>query len=273
MVKAYNSDHNDKILLDQILNKTNNTQYHLWKAINNKLKNKCDDETCWTTQPFVNNLDDKTKNFVENLTFKPTRPLDPSGNHKGVWLSNFDIDYVMRQYEHIYSDFKFLGPYPIDWIKYNFYKFTPHVIKNLLAKKMNRIGIIFNTGTLESGGKHWVAMFLNFRDKVSLKEGNGELKVGKYTIEYFDSVGTKPPAQIETIIDQIHDACCAPDKCMLAHKYVNQLAHQKGTSECGVYCLYFISERLKGRSYVDIQSQLTHDDVMEAYRSKFFRWE
>ena len=155
-----------------------------------------------------------------------------------------------------------MGSFPIDYIKYSFYNLDAKVIKKLIKKGIVRLGTIFNTGTLQSGGKHWVALFLNLKHKDYMN---------KFTIEYFDSVGNNPLNEIKTFMNQLKEQICKND-CIPIHLHVKQLSHQKGNSECGVYCLYFITERLKGRTYVDIQSQLTPDAVMEKWRSKFFRY-
>lgn len=260
MIKEYNKSYpDDKIEL-------HNNKTELWNGLNDKLRSKCKDEACWIEQDFVKKIPSNKREFIEEYTFKPPRPLDEHGGYKGVWLSDIDIRNVMKQYEYIYDDFKFLGPYPIDWAQITFYNFTPDMIEKYAKKGYKRIGIIFNTGTLQSGGRHWVAVFIDFKHKTYND---------KYTVEYFDSVGKNPPSEIKDTIEQIYGDCCPSSNkcnCVKVHKHIKQLPHQVGNSECGVYCLYFITERLRGRTYIDIQSQLTRDDVMETYRSKFFRW-
>lgn len=262
MINVYNSQYSDKINLNKILKSEDNVKYKLWKVLQQKFYNKCENnEICWLEEPIIKKLSKEDRGVIYTSVFKPLQPKDKYGKYKGVWLSNFDIEKVMRQYELIYSDFKFLGPFPIDYIKYSFYNLDINIIKKLIKKGIKRIGIIFNTGTLKSGGQHWVALYLNFKNK--------DFK-GSYTIEYFDSVGKNPPTEIKTFLEQVKDNICKDD-CVPIHLHVKQLSHQLGNSECGVYCLYFITERLKGRTYIDIQSQLTPDDVMEKFRSKFYR--
>lgn len=239
----------------------------LWDDINSFLGKKCNSEDCLLYQKdILAIIPQKNKISLLKETFKPPRPMK-NGKYKGVWLSDTDISNVMEQYEKVYKNFKFLGPYPIDWVNYVFYNFVPHQdIATCVKNGYNQIGIMFNTGTLASGGIHWVATFIDFKNKTYN---------GKYTIEYFDSVGNPPAQEFMKAIENIYgERCKSLNKCdcTIIHKHVKQLNHQKGNSECGVYCLYFITERLKGRTYVDIQSNLKDDLIMDQYRSKFFRW-
>lgn len=262
MINAYQKSYPNDILFKEN-NIKNIPKNELWNTLNSRLKDKCRDETCWTNLNFIKNIPYNTKNDIKNYTFKPPRPISPSGDDTNVWLSNVDIERVMKQYEKIYDDFEFLGPYPIDFAKYfNSYKFDVNVIKRLRKSGINRIGIVFNTGTLESGGRHWVALFMDFKNK----NWNDS-----YTIEYFDSVGSTPPNEITNLINTIIRECCQSNECIRINDYVKQLQHQNGDSECGVYAIYFITERLKGRTYNDIQSNEIHDDIMYELRNKFFK--
>jgi hypothetical protein len=262
MIQLYNKQYPDKINLENILKyNKKDIHYKLWKELYNKFYNQCkDDEICWLKQPSNKLLPNKED--IYQYFFKPSMPKGNNGKYKNVWLSNYDIENVMKQYEGIFPHFKFLGPFPIDYMKYGFYKLDNNLINNLLKKGITQIGIIFNTGTLKSGGKHWVTLFLNFKNK--------DYK-NSYTIEYFDSVGNPPAKEINNFLNEIKKTFCNQNDCIPLHLHIKQLEHQRGNSECGVYALYFIVERLKGRSYIDIQSQLTPDDVMEQFRSKFFR--
>ena len=45
---------------------------------------------------------------------------------------------------------------------------------------------------------------------------------------------------------------------------------QKKDSECGVYCLYFITQRLKGKSFNQLIDKNLSDEKMNKYREHFF---
>jgi len=236
--------------------------FKLWKSLNDALMKNCSgNESCWVSLPFIKLLDSSDQQTLTQFTFKPPRPMGKNKRTPNAWLSNFDISHVLAQYEVIFPDFVFLGPYPIDFAEhFSLYGFSPETITTVLKKKFKRIAIVFNTGTLKSGGKHWISLFLDFR--------NPE----KATIEYFDSVGYAPPRVINNLINTIKESVCHANslKCYNILEYTKQLDHQKGSTECGVYSLYFITERLKGRSYADIQANEMPDNVMFEFRNKFF---
>lgn len=265
MIIAYNKTRPTESRISEDILKTNDKDF-MWLTLKEKLENECgNDEYCWTNDKLINKLPGDVKESVLTMTFKPERPMGKNGKTMNAWLSNFDISNVVEQLKRIYRDFEFLGPFPIDYEKYpEMYTLNMNVLSDLLRKGKKRIGIVFNTGTLKSGGIHWVALFLNFKIKHPIEDA--------YTIEYFDSVGRNPPKVIRNLIEQIKSGICLNFKegCIKIHEKVKQLAHQKGNNECGVYCLYFISERLKGRSYEDLQANEMTDNIMFEFRNKFF---
>ena len=106
IAKSWNkSNRKNKINLRE-----NNTTRKLWQAINNKLKNKYYGEWCWIQEEFVKSLGDREI----NSTFRPHTPKEWYDN-KNEWLSTLDIENVMKQYEKVYKNFKFIGPVPIDF--------------------------------------------------------------------------------------------------------------------------------------------------------------
>ena len=265
MIKSFNRAHKPKIKLPR-----NPTSRGLWKLLDQRLRRVCTqgDEQCWSRQNFAKALPKTNREWVERFTFKPPLPIDErTKNVRDAWLSNFDVEGVMEQYEKVYPNFVFLGPYPIDFAKYySHYGFSAKKIGELLRRGIHQIGIIFNTGTLKSGGMHWVSLFIDF---TPMRGGTGGFGCN---IEYFDSVGDSPPAIIRALITKIKNVCEQSEKfCINVHEHTRQLRHQRGNNECGVYCLYFITERLKGRGYAEIQANLIPDGVMNKFRIKFFR--
>jgi transcriptional regulator NrdR family protein len=258
IVIAYNkTKSSDKQISEDIL-KTDDRDL-IWSTIRDKLYQNCgNDEYCWTKDKLMEELPANVKDEILTKTFKPERPLGRSGKNMSAWLSNIDIENVLEQLYDVYKDFILLGPFPIDYKKYpQLYELNTDVILEAINKGKKRIGVMFNTGTLKSGGVHWVCLFLDFV--------NG-------TIEYFDSVGHKPPKVIGEFINDVNNDICSrfTKGCIKMHEKIKQLQHQKGNNECGVYCLYFITEKLKGRSYEDIQSNEMTDSVMFQFRNKFF---
>ena len=51
---------------------------------------------------------------------------------------------------------------------------------------------------------------------------------------------------------------------------VNDVRHQFKNSECGVYCMYFITELIKGRTFDDVTRNIIRDDEMNEKRGYFY---
>ena len=51
----------------------------------------------------------------------------------------------------------------------------------------------------------------------------------------------------------------------------NNIQHQKGDSECGVYSMNFIIRLAKGESFDDIIKNITNDNEMNQCRKVYFR--
>ena len=69
----------------------------------------------WLLVPIFKQL--RNKYSVSDF-FRPHGPTD----HK--WLSNFDIQDVMKQYELVYPDYKFLGAVPRDFDDFKYWNFS-----------------------------------------------------------------------------------------------------------------------------------------------------
>ena len=50
----------------------------------------------------------------------------------------------------------------------------------------------------------------------------------------------------------------------------NKIRHQYKSSECGVYCIHFITQLLKGKTFNQVVNNKIPDDVMNKMRYKFF---
>ena len=50
----------------------------------------------------------------------------------------------------------------------------------------------------------------------------------------------------------------------------NNMKHQNGNTECGVYCLHFLTEMLKGKNFKEYIRNDLNDKVIEQFRNIFF---
>ena len=157
----------------------------LWKKIYEKMKYKCNDELCW-----VNN--DKLMQ-----RFRPKRPNEWHSNPR-EWLSNFDIQKVMVQYEKKYKTFKFLGVFPDDYDHKIFMntcvaeELCKLDVAELLKDNKYQLGMVFNTDPHYLGGSHWVAIYANINESLD-----------KYGFYYYDSNAQKPSKYIIKLFNQI----------------------------------------------------------------------
>ena len=204
------------------------------------------------------------------------------------WLSNFDIDGIIEQYEIKYSKFKFLGSTPIDFRKKKYNKCILNIfnddddkskwLKNpgsnneycdynpLGYKGKTSYGIVFNTDKHDGGGKHWMSMYINTETKVIL---------------FFDSAVTYTHLHPE-IVDFIDNIKKQYKDIDFTFKY-NKIQHQQSNSECGMYSIYFILTMVDAdeskdtnsintfNKYFNSTDRTISDKLMVLYRTQFFR--
>lgn len=226
------------------------TKKKIWDQIQNNLNTVCKkDEYCWKKQDFIKKLKDID---IEMYTFKPSYPKAWTRN-KNTWLNTYDIYYVMKQYEKTHDDFIFLGPIPADCpinIQCELSKFD---IISMKKNKINKIGIIYNLDVSKGPGTHWVAMYIDNK--------NNE-------INYYDSYGSHPTPLIHKFIERVTNE-------YKSNKYTpyiiyNDKRHQYGGSECGMYSMNFILERLHGTTMYDISKMTIPDSNMNYLRQLLY---
>lgn len=234
-----------------------NSSKDIWNSLKNKLQNTCNSEACWLRQKFMDgNLDKQMLNY----TFAPNAPETWKKN-PNTWLSSTDILQVMSQYEKKYPFFEFLGPSPIDFDKTKLFgecvweEICRFNVKDMLKKSKKKIGMIFNTDPHNKPGEHWVALFLDLE---------------RNFLFYFDSVASRTPSPIMELIRRISSQLNHLNKQTNIIK--NNVPHQKKNSECGIYCLYFITELLNGKEPEFFLSDRIKDDEIEKFRKYFFNF-
>ena len=235
-----------------------NEPKEIWKSLRDNMIDVCDRESCWLKQKFIDN---NVASELLSHTFAPKAPKSWDKN-PNTWLTSLDIDRVMKQYEHAYPNFLFIGPSPIDFdsrIQDNecvWDELCNFDLKKLLGKGKNKIGIVFNTDPHYKDGSHWISLFIN------IKEGY---------IFFFDSAGDKVPKEIKIFADRVIEQ---GEKLGLNLKFEENYpkAHQKGNSECGMYSLYMITSVLRGKKKPKdfIDGELVSDKKMEELRKEYF---
>lgn len=218
----------------------NKDKKELWYSIYNRLKPICKYEYCWIDLEFINLISDKNlQDKIKYFTFKPKMTKT-----KYSWLSNNDINSILQQYQKLNTNFYYFGALPSDFYKIKTIDYTNF-------NKFDLIGIVLNLDKHNENGSHWVTLVIDNITK---------------TIEYFDSVGNKPNYRIDNFVKLLRTKYLKNYK----HK-INKVVHQSKDTECGIYSIYYIIQRLYGKTFDEITQNIIHDDDMNKFRKFIFR--
>lgn len=228
---------NNKIVSTNVLD--------IWKELQKKIPT-CADEKCWADQ-----LNVKTDAFT---------PKSPKDWETNTWLSNLDIEAVLKQYKEAYPNFDYLGPSTIDFdTLVGSTCVNEHICKLNIAdkikNKINKLAFSINLDKRTGNGTHWVTLFVDLQKKY---------------IFYFDSCGNPVPGQIKKLMDKIEEQCKSLGIKMTQHD-TEDTQHQTGTTECGMYSLYCIINLLEGRHTIKyFKTHKIPDKDVERYRRIYF---
>lgn len=251
------------------------TRESLWKAIDAIMKTEYNTEFdwAWRNVPPVKKLKDKR---LMHETFRPTAPEEWTLHVQGgkakqgrfVWLSNFDIDAVLKQYTSLeeFNDFKFFNCAPIDFdlIKDPLSKVNPVLCKR---SGVNRIAAVINLDTHDLPGSHWVCLVANFSTGV---------------VAYFDSYATFPEPEIEEYMARLctmawtgyNGKSFNASEAFPLIPYYNVTRHQWKSSDCGTYSLYTVISFLLSDGTAEAFSSICgipiDDDSMNDFRRALF---
>lgn len=227
----------------------------IWNNINEHMitNDICHKESCWL-KFYPQNLENRDSTHI------PEHPIEWFQNPYS-WLSNIDIMNVMVQYEKKYTSFKFIGVFPIDFASDNgFGKCVSDEICNLniksLRNKYSSFAAVFNLDYHYQPGSHWVTTYFNI-NKSSIN----------YGFYYFDSNAVKPPIQVihffKSIKKQINDSNFK--------LHYNTIKKQFKNTECGMFCIYFLTQCLENISFKKIIQYPFDDKDVYQLRKIFFR--
>jgi len=263
IINAYNETNEDskdftlcskKVCIHKGFIKVNDTDTtkDLWYKIYDTLKPICKDESCWIDLDFIKKISHKDlRDKLRYYTFKPKFYY-----RQDNWLTTTDINDIMKQivYKYKYKNFYYIGTEPCD-----FYKITSKVFSNKKMYTSKMVGIIFNLDTHDKPGSHWTSMLIDNDTR---------------TFYYFDSVGNEPNKHIKEFIKkyiknylQYNTKNQSNDDLFTV--YINKKVHQKGNSECGIYSIYFIMNKLKDTTQPINNKRIT-DKNMKDFRKYLF---
>lgn len=227
----------------KIQNNNGNAKKELYNSISKRLYKLCGkNDYKWIDLNFINLIsDDLLKESVKYFTFKPKMTKTDI-----TWLTSNDINEILQQYTFDNNNkFLFIGAQPSDYSKIKKIDYNK-------IKKVENIGIVFNLDTHKQPGSHWIAVYIDNQNKI---------------IDYFDSLGNKINKNIQDFINNFLD---------YEYKYnINNIKHQKGGSQCGIYSVFYIIKRLSGMSFNQINKYFLNlnnsDTFMREYRKVLFR--
>ncbi len=233
----------------------------LWKDIAAYMKEKydCKDELCW--------VETLKLAPIEEVAFKPKLPNEwlqcnkafaPDNECMNTWLSNYEIDGVLRQFEMNITNFDYLGSVPIDFAQLSDKKINNFTIRDSIKNGKNKIGMVFNTDPSTRGGQHWICAFIDLESK---------------EINFFDSYGSNGnyPNEIDTFLNKIKEEAKDNNIDLVIKK--NTVRHQYKNSECGVYCIKFIADRLNKTFENLVNVPVPDAEVNKERWNRFFRTE
>lgn len=245
----YNKDHPDnKIIASKPV--------LIWHEL--KMRLDCKDERCW-----IKEIDDRNlRTQIKNQLFAPEHPPEWLHN-KNEWLSNFDIDAIMKQYEEKDKTFEYLATTPVDFnfivdkssntcyeeILCNF------DLKTLMEAGKHKFAVVFNLDKHDESGSHWISLFINAHKNI---------------IMFFDSANGNIPSQIAQFIKTVKQQ--GLDNGIHFKFLRNHKQHQRGNTECGVYSIHFIIEMLNNadRAIELFLNGYIPDNKIEKYRKIYF---
>ena len=131
-------------------------------------------------------------------------------------------------------------------------------MKKHLEKGQHKIGVVFNTDDHDEPGEHWVSMYVDCKGK----------NLNEPCIYYFDSTGDDAPEEVKSLIQKIKDQ--GLEKGIKFTDLHNDLEHQKGNSECGMYCLHFMIYMLEDGNFMKYVKNKKSDEYIEKFRNVFF---
>jgi hypothetical protein len=257
-----NKYHDSNIKSD---NKQSLHKQSLHKQISDKISSisDCKIEKCWTTiNEIIKHLSSEELKKFKN-SFRPSMPKswkkDPT-----EWTSTSDIEKVLKQYEECNSNFKCYGALPMDFSLKDGDSCVSGNLCNIDLKEhfdsgKHNIGTVFNLDDHDEPGSHWVSMY------IELVPRNRDVP----SIYYFDSIADKPPKEIKEFVDNISEQYKKIKGEEIEFLY-NDIQHQKRDTECGIYCIHFITTMLKGIDFNEYIKEIKNDDYMNKYRDFFY---
>lgn len=246
----------------------------LWKMLDSRMATVCkggDKEACW-----VDTLGASVK--YSPIVKKRLKPPKPSEWYKkpNAWLSNYDIDAVMRQYEDDPSNYyKFLGVFSIDFATQD--KFGRCVVNEVCSldilkhyksnkKPVKFVGLITNLDKHDEPGSHWTSLFVCV-----------DPTMPAYGAYYYDSTSSEPPPEMKEFMDKLQVQAQAEYPNVKFRKAYNNKQDQFGNNECGMFSMFYqirwlnVLKKNPAAQFEDVIKIKINDKQMNGLRDVLYR--
>lgn len=252
MIKQDKNNDYEEIDLDSSITDIHNEISKILKKMTG-----CSSEVCWLSFKKLMSLLGEHKTHFEQ-SFKPFMPHKWLNDYN-TWLRTDDIEKCLGQYQKKHDDFYFYGAVPIDFDNCSVSHLCDIDLQDHLTNGISKIGIVFNTDPHDESGEHWISFYTDI---------HGKNLNGIPGIYYYDSYGNKPPNEVEKLISKLKGQ---GEKINKKFKYFyNDTAHQKENYQCGMYCIHFIKEMIKGTNFQNFVNRKLTDDLMLNKRKEYF---
>jgi hypothetical protein len=249
-----------------------NTKSHATIADAIKQATKCKDEACVLDNRKVRAVIGDSKAEQQ----KKDNLLQEGPRDSNAWLDNSNIDEFLRLLKNHFDGSNGRPKlYPVEFQMRDFVKTNGDLSKidlynDVKAKGYTHLACVLNTDYSTGSGIHWFCILCDLQGASSVNNTKNAAAY-PYTIEYFNSSGRKPLPEIDTWMSlkqaELEEASDHP----VEEVHVNVFAHQMQNSECGVYCLHYIWNRLEGKPYSLWRKQRFTDAEIKEWRKKIFR--
>ena len=178
-----------------------------------------------------------TPNIAKN--FRPSKPASWKAKPR-EWLTNFDIDAVMAQYNSKPEfKYRFLGVFPVDFAEpldsLGGGCYIPQMcalrLAELVKSGVKYAGFIINLDRHDQPGSHWTSVFAVL-----------DPKLPSYGAYYYDSIGRQWPPEIERYLNKWKAEMTALNnnkKNPIFKLDWSKASHQSANTECGMFSMMF----------------------------------
>lgn len=248
-----------------------------YDLINSKANIKCESDECLLKegQRVAPEETKREKQIIQKIR----------GPNNTQLLNNVNIDLTLRQWEMAKENYFFAYNFNMsDYYERSLRNFTVSSMPDTLETiKFSQLyyadqpidrageiikgtsykcaGCIINTDVYSGGGKHWMALFLDWRN------------TDKWTVEFFNSSGNAPKSPwvrfMTRMVREMREVI-SKERLTTHADYVvaSRKQLQKSKTECGVYSLYYIWCRFLGTPYTELNN--IKDREMFEFRQHLF---